>query len=68
MTITQTSHFHMEVERLVREGKRTRYLVGGEKERTDLYNRLEAFRGVEYARKAAAKANQRLRAKLYTLD
>ena len=65
MTITQTGYFRAEVDRLVSEGDRTRYLVGGEKARADLLQRMTGFRGAEFTRKAAAKANQRLKAKLY---
>ena len=65
MTIEQTKGFRDEVLHLYDFAMEWRYTIGFSEKAENLLKRMERFRGAEFTRKAAAKANQKLKAKVY---
>jgi len=63
MKIEQTQAFRLTVDHMVKLGNDHKF--DKEFPFSEFLSRTKTLRGAEFARKAAAKANQRLRCKLY---
>ena len=65
MRIEQTRIFHIEVNHMVEIGTKDKYMVDREDTARTLVETIAQYRGREFANKAVAKANQKLKAKFY---
>ena len=65
MTIEQTRWFREEVDHMVEMANDWRYTTRWDERMNSYMTNLVHYRGQQVAKKAAAKANQRLHAKVY---
>lgn len=66
MKITQTSYFKEDAEHYTNIAKAWMY-TGKREEVKESIKRLERLRGIEYVKALAAKCNQKLKLKFYTV-
>ena len=68
MSIEQTKYFRDEVDHMVRLANEWRYTNKATEIFTMKIEQLLKFRGKDFTRKAIAKANQRIHAKVYRME
>lgn len=68
MKIEQTNAFKIDVEHFVKIAKEYQYISGREQTASEALQRIIKYRGAEYARKVAAKVNQKARYKFFIME